>query len=100
MTFWFLTPKKLEIFIRAYKEKEKRELEKSNFISWLNGVYISHSIASVLGKNHKYPNEPLPLFQSEMQMEERNAKEAELFGAYAAMFNKQFEQKITEKEEG
>ena len=89
-TFWILTPKKLKPFIKAFKEKEKRELEKANFISWIN---FTHSIAAVMGENHGYPDNPLPIFQSEEEKEERREKEADLFGAYAAMFNKQFSEK-------
>lgn len=98
-TFWILTPKKLKPFIKAFKEKEERELEKANFISWISGIYFTHSIATVMGEKHQYPDNPLPIFQSEEEKEERREKEADLFGAYAAMFNKQFEEKNKKEEE-
>ena len=85
--FWRLTPKRLLPFIKAYEDKEKREIEKNNYLSWINGIYVSHAVANVLSENAKFP-----LLENK-DIEESKAEEAELFDAYAAMFNKEFEEK-------
>lgn len=95
-TFWTLTPAKLKIFMRAFREKEQRELERANFVSWLGGLYVAHAMASVLSERHAYPKEALPLFGDEAQKTKQKVNEADLFDAYAAVFNKRFEQKKEE----
>ncbi|RGD73764.1 hypothetical protein DW687_08255 [Anaerofustis stercorihominis] len=79
-------------FIKSYEEKEKKEIEKNNYLSWINGIYVSHAVANVLSENAKYPDKPFPLFENK-DNEESKSDEAELFDAYAAMFNKEFEEK-------
>ena len=90
--FWRLTPKRFLPFIKAYEDKEKREIEKNNYLFWINGIYVSHAVANVLAENTKYPDKPFPLFENK-DIEESKAEEAELFDAYAAIFNKEFEEK-------
>lgn len=65
-------------------------MEEMNFNSWMMGIYMSYSMASVLGDNSNYPEKPLSLFEYEEDEMDRSVKESELFGAYAAMFNKSF----------
>ena len=65
-------------------------MEEMNFNSWMIGIYMSYSIASVLGENSNYPESPVSLFEREDDEMDRSVKEAELFGAYVAMFNKSF----------
>ena len=92
-TYWHLSPRKLLPFLKAYEEKKKAELEEMNFASWMSGVYVSYSMASVMGDKNIYPENPLPLFENEEDIKERKEKEAEAFGAYAAMFNKEFKER-------
>ena len=59
--FWKLNPKSLRPFFEAYKEKQKDEVDKINFQSWLSGVYIERAIGSSLSKKVKYFSEPINL---------------------------------------
>lgn len=90
--FWQLTPNKLRPFIIACNEAEKRNAENVNFVSWLTGIYVSHAIAAVLG-DHRYPQEPVSLFGDDIDESKRMANAAELFGAYATVFNKEYREK-------
>lgn len=92
LLFWQLNPKKLEAFIKAYEEEQKNYIEKTNFSAWLNGLYISHAVAAVLSDEHQYFPEPLAFFENEEDKENKAKKEAEVFGAYAMMFNKQYKE--------
>lgn len=91
--FWSMTPIKLMPFVRAYEEKKRVEIEGANFITWIAGIYMSYSIAAVLGENNKYPEKPIQIYETENDEAEREAEEANLFGAYAAMFNKEFKER-------
>jgi len=93
--FWSLTPNKLKPFISAYEAREKRDLDKKNYLSWINGIYVSHAVYNVLSENGQYPKKPFSLFEEENTADKAN--DAELFGAYAAMFNKQFKEKAKNK---
>ena len=35
-----------------------------NLEAWVHGIYVQNAIASVLGKNYKYPNKPHELFDT------------------------------------
>ena len=45
-----------------------------NFASWMSGVYVSYSMASVMGDKNIYPENPLPLFENEEDIKERKEK--------------------------
>lgn len=85
-----MNPSKLKPFVSAYELMLKDKIEEMNFNSWMMGIYMSYSMASVLGENSNYPESPLSLFEHEDDEMDRSVKESELFGAYAAMFNKAF----------
>ena len=71
-------------------------MERLNYGAWLTGIYTTYSIASVIGENAKYPEKPIALFsQEEEALAKQQEKESQLFSAYAAMFNKNFEKKQT-----
>ena len=91
--FWRLTPKKLEPFLKAYESRQKEQLEFINIAGWVNGMYAGYSLGAAFGENVQYPEKPVQIFRSEEDVEENNDWEAEYFSAYAAMFNKQFEEK-------
>lgn len=88
--FWSLNPRKLKPFVLAYELELKDKMEEMNFSSWMIGIYMSYSMASVLGENSNYPESPLSLFEQKDDEMDRSVRESELFGAYAAMFNKTF----------
>lgn len=91
--FWRLTPKKLEPFLKAYESKQKEQLEFINIAGWVNGMYAGYSLGAAFGENVQYPEKPVQIFRSEEEIQENTDWEAEYFSAYAAMFNKQFEEK-------
>lgn len=91
--FWQLTPKKLEPFLKAYESRQKEQLEFINIAGWVNGMYAGYSLGTAFGENVQYPEKPVQIFQSEEDVQENTEWEAEYFSAYAAMFNKQFEEK-------
>ena len=91
--FWRLTPKKLEPFLKAYESRQKEQLEFINIAGWVNGMYAGCSLSAAFGENAQYPEKPVQIFQSEEDVQENTEREAEYFSAYAAMFNKQFEEK-------
>lgn len=88
--FWQLSPSKLIPFVRAYEERKKDRLNEANFIAWISGVYVSHAVAAVLGEGSGYPERPITIFEDEKSRDERKQKDAQAFGAYAAMFNKTY----------
>lgn len=69
-------------------------MERINFESWLSGIYMMYSIGATFGENNPYPQKPIELFQAEEASQAKLSQDSELFGAYAAMFNKQFKEKI------
>ncbi len=93
--FWQLNPKRIEAFISAYEEKQKIFIEQTNFTAWLNGVYITHAVGSVLSNDHQYMQEPIAFFENEDDKEKKAKREADMFGAYAIMFNNQFQDSKT-----
>lgn len=90
--FWTLNPKKLQPFITANQEQKKQKMEHANFKAWLNGIYTTYSIAAVMGENSKYPEKPLHLFSEKDDLDQRKEQESQMFSAYAAMFNKRFDE--------
>ena len=56
------TPSDVELFIREYDKRLKREAEVSfehmKYAAWLNGIYVRIAVASVLSRKAKYPKEP------------------------------------------
>ena len=86
-TFWNLTPKKIEPFIEAFRQKQIYEAEafkeQTNFTAWLNGIYISHAISACYSKNAVYPEIPLDLSGKSNNDEQDAIK----FEAWALAFN-------------
>lgn len=58
-------------------------------------MYITHAVAAVLSKDYKYLGEPIAFFESEEDKEKTAKREADMFGAYAIMFNNQFKEEST-----
>ena len=75
------------------KSRQKEQLEFINIAGWVNGMYAGYSLGAAFGENVQYPEKPVQIFRSEEEIQENTDWEAEYFSAYAAMFNKQFEEK-------
>lgn len=53
-----MTPKAIEMHIKAYSERKQEKIKVSEYLSWLNGCYVVEAIACTFGKG-KYPKNPL-----------------------------------------
>lgn len=86
--FWQLTPRKLEPFVEAYKQKTELETEtfreKTNFAAWLQGIYFARAIAANFSKNTKYFDEPISL----QAQDDGGVAKAVKFEAWAMEFNR------------
>jgi hypothetical protein len=59
----------------AYKKAHEINLRRKNEELWLQGVYMSHALVSVMdGKKHPYPKEPLAI--TPQQIREKKEREA------------------------
>lgn len=87
--FWSLTPRKLQPYIDAFQEKEKRELEQLNFSAWLNGIYMGYCLTAAFGEHAEYPEKPLEIFKP-ISEEEKIKREEQILSAFAATFNANF----------
>lgn len=65
-TFWKLTPKTIQIYFKAYRERRKTQIQDL----WLQGKYFAHAISSTLQFSNKQPP-PYP----EMPFKEDTEKE-------------------------
>lgn len=71
-----------------------------NYFAWLSGRYTAEAVASVLGKNHRYPAEPFGSAEKAEQKrrqaltkEEIMEEQAESFRAYVKAFNEKIRKK-------
>jgi len=91
-TFWTLTPKKLEPFIKAYHKKREFEMEcfceKANFTAWLEGIYFARAIAINFSKDIQYFEKPID-FKSPVH----ETNKAIQFEAWAAKMNRSLDKR-------
>ena len=83
-TFWHLNPRKLKPIEKAYSMEMESKQNAMNLDAWLHGVYVSHSVASVMSKNAKYPKKPFELFSSHKKTVQEEGME---FEKYVQQFN-------------
>lgn len=85
--FWKLTPRKLEPFIEAFKQKSEFEAnsfrERTNFAAWLQGIYFAHAIAANFSQNARYFDEPINL-----NGKENSELQVAKFESWAINYNK------------
>lgn len=89
--FWFMNPRRIQSYVSAYEINRKTRAEEANMKAWLIGIYVAHAVGSLVSRQNKYPEQPIDMFGEGMSPEDRQAQEAELFRAYVAEINKQFE---------
>jgi len=87
--FWTLNPQKLKPFIKAYELENQQWSEKVNITAWLNGFYITRAIAAVLSEDNPYFETPLDITGETKR--DGMFQDSEIFNAYAAVFNKEFD---------
>lgn len=87
--FWELNPKKLEVFVKAFKQNVDYEMEKfkakANFSAWLSGFYVYRAISANFVKNVTYFEKPISL--------EEKTNQAALFEAWAVNYNQKFKRR-------
>lgn len=81
-TFWHLNPRKLKPFEKAYELEMESRQARMNLEAWLNGLYEQNAIASIFGKNNKYPTKPFDIFGVSKQ--KTPEEEVEEFKNYVA----------------
>lgn len=83
-TFWHLNPRKMKPIQKAYEMEMESKQNAMNLEAWLNGMYNSHAVASVLSKNTKYPKKPFELFGSHKKTAQEEGRD---FERYVQQFN-------------
>ncbi len=83
-TFWHLNPKRMKPIEKAYEMKLEARQNQMNLEAWLFGLYNQNAIASVMGKNNKYPKKPHEMFGT--QKKKTPQEEAEEFKRYMEDF--------------
>jgi hypothetical protein len=68
--FWNDDPLLVKSYLKANEYKSRRRNEEM----WLQGVYFGYAIASIMDKNSKYPDVPLPLTKKEQLEQEEHKK--------------------------
>ena len=102
--FWYGEPRLFFVYLRAYEEKTKNDMDRIDYTSWLVGAYvnyalnINHPFAKKREKYLEHPfsyNEPDEVRKlTEKEKEEVELKKAELqfnqFAKYVATYNEQY----------
>ena len=57
--FFHSTFKDVTIRIEAFGKNKEEKIEEIEFLAWLTGMYVTHSISCCFTKNGKYPENPL-----------------------------------------
>ena len=96
-----MTPKAIEMHIKAYTEREQEKIKVSEYLSWLSGYYVVEAIACTFGKG-RYPKNPLQENNNNENGEKPKSelqKQRELFAArlFATFANAELDK--IEKEE-
>jgi len=73
-----MTPKAIEMHIKAYSEREQEKIKASEYLSWLDGYYVVEAIACTFGKG-KYPKNPLLEEEKEEKIKNNLNKEIAVF---------------------
>lgn len=82
--FWHLNPTKLKPFEKAYELKIEARQNSMNLEAWLNGLYNQNAIASIMGKNTKYPTKPIEIFNARHKTAQEEGMD---FARYVQQFN-------------
>lgn len=73
--------------MEAFKSKEDLKLNQTNYLCWLQGLYIQSAVASVFPKGSKYYEKPINFSKQPDEMDVALSQ----FEAYALTFNKKFD---------
>lgn len=104
--FFHYTPFAINKIIDAYNSQKKEDYEYSQYLSWLNGLYVQCAIASCFNKGSKYPENPLeqngidlsnPDTAKEAPLTEEEKKKRQVEGLFMFMQVQQANAKLKEK---
>jgi hypothetical protein len=54
-----MTPKALKIQIEGFWKQRKNDWERTEYQSWLTGLYVMNAIGCSVSRKHKYPKNPM-----------------------------------------
>lgn len=95
MVFYKMNPKLIERYQPYMNEWVNERISDSSMTGWVNGLYMTRVVGVALGGNEGYPETPIDLIRGEqLALDDEEAYEftdADRFGAWAMMFNRQFE---------
>ena len=97
--FYKLNPARLMRYQPYIEEMNMQSSQDMHNVGWVNGRYIAQAISACFAKGKRYPDEPddiISHFRSTEDDDDESVHpmtDADRFGAWAAMFNKQFEMK-------
>lgn len=79
-----------------FKQAKDQESE----LGWINGLYVTRAISSVLPKGSAYPNTPLTLYGTSEENDEETyvLSDADRFAGFAIQYNKANESKFKREE--
>lgn len=79
--FWHMNPRRIKPFRTAFEKK-------TNYIAWINGIYVGKAIGACFPKGTKYPEIPIESSSDEI----KKMPDAEMFGIFALEINKKFKE--------
>lgn len=100
--FYALNPKlvmRYQPYMMAWKKNQQDVMSDEG---WTNGLYVGRAISASFPKGKNYPPEPLKLYSSNDPEDTEARKpitDADRFGGFVAMFNKQFQDAHTDMKE-
>lgn len=83
--FWSMNPRRMNLYVKAYDEEMQHELELSNVVAYLQGVYFIDALTSTVGnmfsdkksKPYEYPKEPYAIGKNNANGDEEELSEEE-----------------------
>ncbi len=54
-----MTPKVINLYQKAFEDKQQADFDSLNYSAWLNGMYVMNAIGACLDKKVKYPDHAL-----------------------------------------
>ena len=94
--FWSLNPRRLEAFVKAYRQRMELQAKLDNQNAWLHGQYVAYAVAACLSKKAKYPKQPFAFAGEDSQRERMERIKANMM-SFAIRHNAAFAAKEVEQ---
>lgn len=104
--FFHYTPFAINKIIEAYNKKNQEKYEFNEYISWLNGMYVSYAISSCFSKSGAYPDKPVTQDKEtatdeetgqQIELTEEEKKKKQVEGVFMFLQVQQANKKLAEK---